>query len=163
MKKQFHNKSICLLDPNIKQARSPGQHVDPRSQNLGCWENLCVAIYAIPSTRDVHIHLRRPQLYRVPSNTPHVLQEPQACHAHIPISPCSNPKIRVASFLILAKPSLSGAKPSLSVARLNPSEARPTAARSFLPYTVCLGLFFWPLTHTLAPKSSFLSHDIACT
>ena len=88
-------------------------------------ETRCFIKYAIPSTRDAHIQLRRPRLYRVPSNTPHVLQEPQASHAHIPISPCQNPKIRVAGFLVLAKPSLSGAKPSLSGAKPSLSEAMP--------------------------------------
>ena len=86
----------------------------------------CFVKYAIPSTRDAHIQLRRPQLYRVPSNTPHVLQEPQASHAHIPMFPYQNPKIRVAAFLILAKPSLSGARPCLSGAKPNLSEAKPS-------------------------------------
>ena len=41
-----------------------------------------------------------------------------------PVSPCPNPKIRVAGFLILAKPSLSGAMPSLSGAGPSLSGAR---------------------------------------
>ena len=42
-----------------------------------------------------------------------------------PVFPCQNPKIRVAGFLILAKPSLSGARPSLSGAMPSLSGAMP--------------------------------------
>ena len=93
-----------FLDHVFIPKRSLGKHVDPNLKfSVFVCEKTCFDTCAIPSTWDTHIQLRRPQPYRVPNMTPHVLKQQQASHVHIPIAPFSNPKIRIADFHIFCK------------------------------------------------------------